>query len=51
MLYFFSGWQFVVVSHGLIKEKVVATKEIDKAARSRKQFEVDPETHTFEPGY
>ena len=48
MLYFFSGKAFVVVSHGLVKEKKVPSKEIDRAVARKERFEADPEAHTFE---
>ncbi len=46
MLYFFSGHQAVVVTHGLIKERRVPPSEIDRAMALRKRFEADPEPHT-----
>ncbi len=49
VLYFFSGQAFVVVSHGLVKLRVVPPQEIEKALRRKRQFEADPETHTFNP--
>jgi phage-related protein len=49
VLYFFSGQAFVVVSHGLVKLRVVPPREIEKALRRKRQFEADPETHTFKP--
>ena len=47
MLYFFHGTQVVVISHGLVKERQVPPKEIDRAIGRKKRFESDPETHTF----
>ncbi len=47
MLYFFSGKAFVVISHGLVKEKKVPAKEIERAFARREKFEADPESHTF----
>ena len=47
MLYFFSGTAFAVVSHGLVKEKTVPPKEIDRAAERKRKFESDPASHTF----
>ncbi len=47
MLYFFHGHHAVVISHGLVKERVVPTKEIDRAIERKKRFESDPEVHTF----
>ena len=48
ILYFFGGREAVVVSHGIIKERVVPPKEIDLALRRKTQFEVDPGGHTHE---
>jgi len=47
MLSFFSGKAFVVISHGLVKEKKVPAKEIERAFARREKFEADPESHTF----
>jgi len=47
MLYFFHGTQVVVISHGLVKEREVPPKEIDRAIERKKRFEADPESHTF----
>ena len=47
MLYFFRGKAFVVVSHGLVKEKTVPPKEIDRALARKEKFEADPKAHTF----
>lgn len=48
MLYFFYGTTAVVISHGLIKERVVPPKEIALAIRRRKKFLQDPKRHTYE---
>jgi phage-related protein len=48
MLYFFRGREAVVVSHGIIKERVVPPKEIDLALKRKGQFEVAPNQHTHE---
>jgi phage-related protein len=47
MLYFFHGKTAAVITHGLIKEKRVPDKEIDKAVELKKRFEANPESHTF----
>jgi phage-related protein len=47
MLYFFSGKAFVVVSHGLVKEKTVPPKEIDRVVERKKKFESDPISRAF----
>lgn len=48
ILYFFHGTVAAVVSHGLVKERVVPRKEIDWAMERRKRFEVNPRRHTYE---
>jgi phage-related protein len=48
MLYFFQGRDAVVVSHGIVKERVVPSKEIDLAVLRRAQFVADPRKHTYE---
>ena len=47
-LYFFHGTVAAVVSHGLIKERVVPPKEIDRAVERKKRFGVNPRRHTYE---
>ena len=52
MLYFFHGRAAIVVSHGIIKERVVPPKEIDRAVERRERYLANPDAHTFEPeGY
>ena len=46
MLYFFHERR-AVVSHGLVKEREVPGKEIDRALERKRRFEVDPERHTY----
>ena len=48
MLYFFHGNIAAVVSHGIVKERVVPPREIDLAIRRKRQFERKPEYHTKE---
>jgi phage-related protein len=48
MLYFFHEDIAAVVSHGIVKEKRVPPKEIDRAITAKKRFEADPERHTYE---
>lgn len=50
MLYFFHGQVAAVVSHGLLKERVVPAKEIDLAVKRKAAFEADPKRHTHEEG-
>lgn len=48
MLYFFHGKAVVVLSHGLVKEREVPSKEIDKAMERKRRFELNPKKHTHE---
>ena len=48
ILYFFHGREAVVVSHGLIKEREVPPKEIDRAVRRMNEFITNPRKHTFD---
>ena|SRR3990167_7520922 len=48
MLYFFHGNQAVVISHGVIKERTVPLKEINRAIERKIQFEHDPNRHTYQ---
>jgi phage-related protein len=48
ILYFFHGAIAAVVSHGLVKERVVPPKEIDRAITRKKRFTANPERHTYE---
>ena len=47
ILYFFSGRNFVVVSHGLKKEGEIPAVEINRAIERKRKFEADPKAHTF----
>lgn len=49
MLYFFSGKNVVVLSHGLTKEGKVSATEINRAIGRKKRFEANPKAHTFRP--
>ena len=48
MLYFFHGDIAAVVSHGIVKERVVPPKEIDLAVKRKRLFEQAPKRHTYE---
>lgn len=48
MLYFFHGKTVAVLAHGLMKERVVPPKEIDRAIERKKKFEANPKRHTHE---
>jgi phage-related protein len=47
ILYFFHGTIAAVVSHGLVKERVVPAEEIDHAVERKKRFEANPGRHTY----
>ncbi len=49
ILYFFSGKDVVVLSHGITKEGEVPAVEINRAIERKKRFEADPEAHTYKP--
>ncbi len=50
MLYFFHGRAAVVLTHGIVKEREVPPREIDRAIRAKDAFERNPRVHTFKPG-
>ena len=50
ILYFFSGKDLVVLSHGITKEGAVPSVEIDRAIDRKKKFEIGPKAHTYKPG-
>ena len=47
MLYFFHGRTAAVVSHGLVKENEVPSKEITRAIERKRRFEQNPKAHTY----
>ena len=47
ILYFFHGQTAAVLARGLIKERVVPPKAIDLAVQRKRQYERDPESHTY----
>jgi hypothetical protein len=47
ILYFFSGKNVVVISHGLVKEARVPPAEINRAVQRKLKFEANPKDHTF----
>ena len=48
ILYFFHGIEAVVLSHGLVKERIVPPSEIDTAIARKLRFEQDPERHSYQ---
>jgi phage-related protein len=47
ILYFFTGQDAVVVSHGLTKQAAVPTTDIERAIVRRKKFAANPRAHTM----
>lgn len=47
MLYFFHGSAAVVLTHGFTKERMVRRQEIHRALDLKRNFELDPESHTY----
>ena len=45
ILYFFHGTLTAIVSHGIVKERAVPPKEIDRAIERKKLFEANPAKH------
>lgn len=50
ILYFFHGRVAAVLAHGLIKEREVPSKDIDRALERKRLFEQDPKGHTYREG-
>lgn len=48
ILYFFHGTVAAVVSHGLMKEQAVPSREINRAVERKKRFEGNPSIHTYQ---
>ena len=48
ILYFFYGNQAAVISHGLVKERRIPLREIQKAIERKAKFVQNPEKHTWE---
>ena len=48
ILYFFHGRTAAVLAHGLVKERVVPSREIELTLTRKRRFEQDPERHTYE---
>ena len=45
ILYFFSGKNIVVISHGLSKKAEVPAIEIDRAIERKNKYEANPKVH------
>lgn len=48
ILYFFHEDTAAVISHGIVKEKLVPPVEIDKAIKRRDKFISNPEKYTYQ---
>jgi phage-related protein len=48
VLYFFHQNVAAVVSHGLVKEREVPRREIDRVLRRKERFEKNPTAHSYE---
>ena len=47
ILYFFNGKDVVVISHGISKTGAIPPAEITRAIQRKKQFEANPQAHSF----
>ncbi len=47
ILYFFHGRNVAVLSHSLTKEDTIPVIDIERALKRKRQFEQDPEKHTY----
>jgi len=48
ILYTFVGHRIALLTHGIVKEDRVPPKEIDEAILRKAQWELDPQTHTYQ---
>lgn len=48
LLYFFHGRNVAILAHSLTKEDEIAAVDIDRALKRKRQFEANPEEHTYE---
>ena len=48
ILYFFSDSKAAILSHGIIKERVVPPRDIDIAIKRRDKFEQAPDKYTYQ---
>jgi putative component of toxin-antitoxin plasmid stabilization module len=47
MLYFFHGRNVAVLSHSLTKEAAIPAVDIERTLERKRQFELEPEKHTY----
>ena len=48
ILYFFHGQTVAILAHGVIKERVVPSRDIEEAIARRMKFEKDPKGHIYQ---
>jgi phage-related protein len=47
MVYFFHGRHVAVLAHSLTKEDSIPSVEMERALKRKRQFELNPEMHTY----
>lgn len=47
ILYFYHDSAVAILAHGIVKERVVPPKEIDRAIERKRKFEQAPADHTY----
>ena len=47
ILYFFHGRNGAILAHSLTKEDVIPRSDIERALRRKREFERNPEGHTY----
>ena len=47
VLYFFHGSAAAIVSHGIVKERMVPPKEIERAIERKNRYEANPAKHSL----
>ena len=47
ILYFFHGRNVAILAHALTKEETIPAVDIERALKRKREFENDPERHTY----
>ncbi len=47
VLYFFQGRNVAILAHALMKEDKIPAVDIERALKRKREFERDPEVHTY----
>jgi phage-related protein len=47
ILYFFHGRNVAILAHSITKEDAIPPLEIERALKRKREFEKDPEGHTY----